>query len=156
VFDATFAHEFCSSPLDPTVIASCAGCNTYRIPLAKAWKVLRVGEGVSVIARGGRVRLPVDVDRQKMEKKRVRQLVLLHGLTESLDAGAARHHEEARVQATSALPHAAKDLRERTSRSSWQKWLVTQTRMEHVDPRRIHVVLADEVIPETLDRTCFR
>ena len=130
-------------PLDPTVTRiRVPAVYTYRIPLAKEWKVLRVGDEFAVIAPKVEPSLPVAVDLQKMEKHVSGNWSFFTG-TESLDAAQRAITKKLASKATSRayLTAAEATWRERPSRSSCAKWLITQRGMEHVAPNRIHVSL---------------
>ena len=155
VFDAAFAHEFLFIPLDPTVTRiRVPAVYTYRIPLAKEWKVLRVGTEFAVIAPKVEPSLPVAVDLQKMEKHVSGNWSFFTG-TDSLDAAQRAITKKLASKATSrAYLTLQKDFARMTVTEFVRKWLVTQRGMEHVDPDRIHVFFADESI-ETLDPHLF-
>ena len=62
VFDAKFAHQFLFVDLDPTVTRiRVPAVYTYRIPLAKEWKVMRFGQDFAVVAPRVEPALPVAV-----------------------------------------------------------------------------------------------
>lgn len=86
VFDGQYANEFLFMSFEPTSARiRVPAVYTYRIPLAREWKVLRFGEDFAVVAPKVEPALPVAVDLRKMEKNASGTWSIFTG-TDSLDA----------------------------------------------------------------------
>lgn len=155
VFDASFAHEFLFVDFDPTATRiRVPAVYTYRIPLAKEWKVLRFGQDFAVVAPQVEPLLPVAVDLSKMEKHASGTWSFLTG-TESLDAAQRAITRKLALKARSrAYLTLQREFARKTVAEFVRKWLITQKRYENVDPDRVHVFFADEAIG-TVDPRVF-
>ncbi len=155
VFKGTFAHEFFAIDLDPTITdIRVPAVYTYRIPLAKEWKVLKVGEEFAVIAPQVEPALPVAVDLRKIEKHVSGNWSFFTG-TDSLDAAERAITTKLALKARSrAYILLQKDEARKTVAEFVRNWLVTQRNFEHVDAGKVHVFFTDESI-ETLDPHLF-
>lgn len=155
VFDASFAHQFLFLDLDPTVTRiRVPAVYTYRIPLAKEWKVLRVGEEFAVVAPKVEPSLPVAVDLAKMEKHASGTWSFFTG-TGALDEAQRAITKKLASKATSrAYLLLQRDYARKTVAEFVRKWLLTQERWKDVDPGQVHVFFEDETI-ETLDPRVF-
>ena len=147
VFDGSFAHEFLFMDLDPTVTRiRVPAVYSYRIPLAKEWKVLKVGDEFAVVAPQVEPSLPVAVNLQKIEKHASGTWSLFTG-TESLDAAERAITKKLASKATSrAYILLQRDSARSTVAEFVRKWLITQRGLEHVAASRVHVFFADEPI----------
>jgi hypothetical protein len=155
VFDASFAHQFLFMDLDPTVTRiRLPAVYTYRIPLAKEWKVLRVGEDFAVVAPRVEPSLPVAVDLGKMEKHASGTWSFFTG-TGALDQAERAITKKLAGKATSrAYVLLQRDFARKTVAEFVRKWLITQERWKDVDAGNIHVFFEDETI-ESLDPRVF-
>jgi hypothetical protein len=155
VFKGTFAHEFLAIDLDPTVTdIRVPAVYTYRIPLAKEWKVQRFGQDFAVVAPKVEPALPVAVDLRKIEKHVSGNWSFFTG-TESLDAAERAITTKLALKARSpAYLLLQKEEARKTVAEFVRKWLVTQKQFEDVDPDRVHVFFADEAIG-TMDPRVF-
>jgi hypothetical protein len=155
VFDGKYANEFLFMSFEPTVARiRVPAVYTYRIPLAKEWKVLRFGQDFAVVAPKVEPALPVAVDLRKMEKNAFGTWSIFTG-TDSLDATQRAITTKLALKARSrAYITLQRDYARQTVAEFVRKWLVTQKQYEHVDPDRVHVFFADEAI-ETMDPRVF-
>jgi hypothetical protein len=155
VFDGKYANEFLFMSFEPTSARiRVPAVYTYRIPLAKEWKVLRFGQDFAVVAPKVEPALPVAVDLSKMEKNVSGTWSMFTG-TESLDATQRAVTQKLAIKSRSrAYVLLQRDFARKTVAEFVRKWLVTQKQFEHVDPDRVHVFFADEAI-ETIDPRVF-
>lgn len=155
VFDGKYANEFLFMSFEPTVARiRVPAVYTYRIPLAKEWKVLRFGQDFAVVAPKVEPALPVAVDLRKLEKNAYGTWSIFTG-TDSLDATQRAITTKLALKARShAYITLQRDYARKTVAEFVRKWLVTQKQFEHVDPDRVHVFFADEAI-ETMDPRVF-
>lgn len=155
VFDGKYANEFLFMSFEPTVARiRVPAVYTYRIPLAREWKVLRFGQDFAVVAPKVEPALPVAVDLSKMEKNVSGTWSMFTG-TESLDATERAITQKLAIKSRSqAYITLQRDFARKTVAEFVRKWLVTQKQFEHVDPDRVHVFFADEAI-ETIDPRVF-
>ena len=155
VFDARFAHQFLFVDLDPTIARiRVPAVYTYRIPLAKEWKVMRFGQDFAVVAPRVEPSLPVAVDLARIEKNVSGGWSFFTG-TESLDAAERAVTTKLALKARSAAYITLqREYARKTVAEFVRKWLVTQKQYEHLDPDRVHVFFADEPIA-TIDPRVF-
>ena len=155
VFDGRYANEFLFMSFEPTVARiRVPATYTYRIPLAKEWKVLRFGQDFAVVAPKVEPALPVAVDLAKMEKNVSGTWSMFTG-TQSLDATERALTQKLAIKSRSrAYITLQRDEARKTVAEFVRKWLITQRPYEHVDPDRVHVFFADEAI-ETMDPRVF-
>lgn len=155
VFDGKYANEFLFMSFEPTIARiRVPVVYTYRIPLAKEWKVLRYGQDFAVVAPKVEPSLPVAVDLSKMEKNVSGTWSMFTG-TDSLDATQRAITQKLAIKSRSrAYMKLQRDFARKTVAEFVRKWLVTQKQFEDIDPDRVHVFFADEAI-ETIDPRVF-
>ncbi len=155
VFDGRYANEFLFMSFEPTVARiRVPAVYTYRIPLAREWKVLSFGQDFAVVAPKVEPALPVAVDLAKMEKNVSGTWSLFTG-TQSLDAAERAITQKLAIKARSrAYVTLQRDEARKTVAEFVRKWLLTQKQYERIDPDRVHVFFADEAI-ETIDPRVF-
>jgi hypothetical protein len=155
LFDSAVDHDIFGLSLGQTVTRIRVPAHfTYRIRLAREWKVLRRDDSFLVVVPQVEPSLPVAVDLGRMQK-------YASGIWSPLTGPAALDQLERQITAKLARKAVSpfyiqlqRDAARRTVAEFVQKWLVTHSKWGKPDSRKIRVLFADEPI-ESLGPVVF-